>query len=182
MFADPSIARSRHCIVEEIDFHLFAVRNPDHGFRLCLSCWISFLVWLRVQNPDPCALDRPNFKGESMGTNLARWCIWALGKRYALFLAATPLSGFRYGIYWSEHCAILPLPNIVARTCWRFTILMVILGRVYPVGYPFLYGFEYETRILAPLKKPYFEGESMGISLARWICWSEHCAVLPLYR
>ena len=39
---------------------------------------------------------------------------------------------------------------------------MVILDRVYPVGYPSLYGFEYETHILAPLEKPCFQGESLG--------------------
>ena len=59
---------------------------------------------------------------------------------------------------------------------------MVILDRVYPVGYPSLYGFEYETPILAPLEKPCFQGESLGNGLARWICWSEHCAVMPPYR
>ena len=56
--------------------------------------------------------------------------------------------------------SILVRHGILFRTRWRFTILMVILDRVYPVGYPSLYGFEYETQILAPLERPYFQGES----------------------
>ena len=58
--------------------------------------------------------------------------------------------------------SILVRHGILFRTRWRFTILMVILDRVYPVGYPSLYGFEYEARNPAPLEKPDFEGEYNG--------------------
>ncbi len=43
----------------------------------------------------------------------------------------------------------------------------MISGRVYPVGYPFLYGFECEVQILAPLTSPASKGKRMGTDLTR---------------